>query len=457
MNHSNYDQTPAVAEEPTNHQPPASHDAAGHEQSHVPVRYSSKTGRAVVFFAVVVVAALAVAVFFGVHSRSHAQANLQHDAEDAADAPAPVNVMHVQHAPPESLISLPGEARSFYETVIFARTSGYLSKWLVDMGDRVKEGQVLAIIDNPELDDQLTGAKAKVKQLEAEVEVAKSNANFAKVSFDRWFRAAPEGVVSEQERDQKKAELENSTAKLEAAKAQVNLGKADVQRLETLEKFKTVVAPYDGVITQRHVDVGALVTAGSTTNTSSLFTISKSDQMRVLVDVPQPLVANVKIGMPVSAQVAEYPDQVFEGKVDRTAEAIDQTSKMLRVEVLVPNAEHLLLPGMYANVTFKANRSNPPLRIPAAALCLRPTGPHVATVSSDGRVMFRPIKIGRDLGDYIEISSGLDGSETVALNIGNDVTDGSRIEARTIENVTPTAPRPAAVSSAKVLPTIAAH
>jgi RND family efflux transporter MFP subunit len=227
--------------------------------------------------------------------------------------------MHVQYAAADNLIELPGEARSFYETVIFARTSGYLSKWLVDIGDSVKEGQVLATIDNPELDDQLVAAKAKVEELKAQVNVAQSNVNFAKLSYDRWFGAAPEGAVSEQERDQKKSELDSSLAKLEAAKAQVASGQAEVQRLNTLEKFKTVVAPYDGTITQRHVDVGALVTAGSTNNTSSLFTISQSGQIRVIVDVPQPAVADIKVGMPVSVRVAEYPGRTFTGKVDRRA------------------------------------------------------------------------------------------------------------------------------------------
>lgn len=434
------EKSPPSVPSPIEVKPP--HDDSQH--AHQPIHYAPRTGWMVAMIALLIAAGLATAFFLGTRSRDRDAANLRHAAQEASDQPPPVNVMHVTYAAADNLIKLPGEAKSFYETVIFARTSGYLSKWLVDIGDQVKEGQVLATIDNPELDDQLVAAKAKVEELKAQVNVAQSNVNFAKLSYDRWFGAAPEGAVSEQERDQKKSELDSSLAKLEAAKAQVASGQAEVQRLNTLEKFKTVIAPYDGTITQRHVDVGALVTAGSTNNTSSLFTISQSDQIRVFVDVPQPAVADIKVGMPVSVQVTEYPSRTFTGKVDRRAESIDPASKMLRVQVLVPNDEHLLLPGMYADVRFKASRAKPPLRVPAAALCLRPSGPQVAIVSVDGLVTFHPIKISRDTGDYIEVSSGLNGDETVALNIGNDIVDGSHIEARAIEAMdTTTTPKPA--------------
>jgi RND family efflux transporter MFP subunit len=421
------------------------------EHSHVPIKYARKTGAYVALGAAVIAVGLAAAFFFGTHRRDRDAADLRRAAEESADAPIPVNVMHVEPAPADNLLVLPGDARAFAETTIFARTSGYLSEWKVDIGDRVKAGQELATIDNPELDDQLAAAKAKVEALKSDVRVAQTNADFAKVSADRWASAAPDGVVSVQERDQKNSEYASSLAKVKSAEAQVKLGEADVQRLTTLSKFKSVVAPYAGTITQRHVDVGALVTAGSTTNTSSLFTIAQFDQIRIFVDVPQPAVADVKIGMPVTARVAEYPDHVFAGKVDRTADAIDPASKMLRVQVLVPNPDRLLLPGMYAEVTFKSVRAKPPLRIPAAALCLRPTGPKVAVVGDDGQVAFRDIKIGRDTGEFIEVTSGLNGNETVALNIGNDVVDGSHIDAKRI-------PSAAEAPAAKpVLPAAPAH
>jgi RND family efflux transporter MFP subunit len=352
--------------------------------------------------------------------------------------------MHVRRAAADSVITLPGEARAFYETTLFARTNGYVNKWLVDIGDRVEQGQPLATIDTPELDDQIAAAKSKVEGLKADVKVAQSNADFAKVSYERWAAAAPDGVVSAQERDQKKAELDASLAKLEAARAQVTIAQGDVQRLTTLASFKTVVAPFKGTITQRHVDVGALVTSGSTSNTSSLFTIAQSDQIRVFVHVPQAAVADIKVGMPVTAHVREYPGRTFTGKVGRTAESIDPAARTLKVEVLIPNQDHVLLPGMFTWVTFTGSRSNPPVEIPAAAICMRADGPKVAVVGKDDHVTYKPVKIGRDLGEYIEVDSGLDGNETVALNIGNDVTDGTRIETRLVDDSAPAEKKPAA-------------
>jgi RND family efflux transporter MFP subunit len=418
--------------------------AADEHHSHVPIKYSRGTNGLVVIFAFLVLAGLGAAYLMGTHSRNKAAADLKAAAEHDADQPPPVNVMHVRRAAADSVITLPGEARAFYETTLFARTNGYVNKWLVDIGDRVEQGQPLATIDTPELDDQIAAAKSKVEGLKADVKVAQSNADFAKVSYERWAAAAPDGVVSAQERDQKKAELDASLAKLEAARAQVTIAQGDVQRLTTLASFKTVVAPFKGTITQRHVDVGALVTSGSTSNTSSLFTIAQSDQIRVFVHVPQAAVADIKVGMPVTAAVREYPGRTFSGKVGRTAESIDPAARTLKVEVLIPNADHVLLPGMFTWVTFKGSRSNPPVEIPAAAICMRSDGPKVAVVDKDDHVTFKPVRIARDLGESIEVDSGLDGNETVALNIGNDVADGTRIETRLVDDTPPTNTKPAA-------------
>lgn len=408
------------------------------QQHHVPTGHKSSTWMGVVVFVVALVAGLGFLYVRGQRARKQTTAELDAEVRHSIDEPTAVDVVHVQPSPAETLLALPGEARSFYETTIFARTSGYLSKWFVDIGDRVKEGQVLATIETPELDDQLLMARAKSKELAAEVHVAETAANFAKVSFERWEALAPQGAVSQQERDQKKAELESSLAKLEAAKAQVALGDADVQRLMTLSNFKKVVAPFDGTITQRHVDIGALVTAGSTTNTSPLFSISQADQVRVYVDVPQVAVPYMRVGMPVTATAREYPGRKFEGKLDRTASSIDLNSKTLRVEVLVPNRDLTLLPGMYVQVSFSNTRSRPPLRVPAGAVCFRSVGPQVAIVATDHRVTFRDIKISRDLGDFVEVEQGiLAPDEEVALNVGSDVSDGDKVDPHELELAQP--------------------
>ena len=421
---------------------PASKSADGH--SHVPVHYSGSTNWGVIIFAIVVAVVLCVLFVKGQHARQRAAAELAGESTQSADQPATVDTVRVLPAPGQTTLTLPGEARSFYETTIFARTSGYLSKWLVDIGDPVKEGQTLALIETPELDDQMAASKAKLDALKAEVHVAEATANFAKVSFDRWEAATPDGAVSHQERDQKKSELDTSLARLEAAKSQVSLGQADVQRLTTLIGFKKVIAPFAGTITQRHVDVGALVTAGSTTNTSPLFSISQSSQIRVFVDVPQSVVPYIKVGMEVVATAREYPGRTFAGKVDRTAESIDAMSKSLRVQVLVPNADHTLLPGMYVQVSLQKTRANPPLRVPAGAICFRTGGPQVAVVTANHHVELHDVTIVRDLGDFVEVDAGLNANDTVALNIGNDINSGDRVDPhpleQTVENGGPVKP-----------------
>jgi RND family efflux transporter MFP subunit len=423
--------------------------------AHVPVHYSGSTKWGVMIFALVVAIGLCVLFVQGQRARNHAAAELAGESNQSFSQPATVDTMRVLAAPAETTLSLPGEARSFYETTIFARTSGYLSKWFVDIGDHVIEGQTLALIETPELDDQMAASKAKLDALKSEVHVAETAATFAKVSFDRWEAAAPEGAVSHQERDQKKSELDTCLARLEAAKAQVALGQADVQRLTTLIGFKKVLAPFEGTITQRHVDVGALVTAGSTTNTSPLFSISQSSQIRVFVDVPQSVVPYIKVGMEVAATAREYPGRKFIGKVDRTAESMDAMSKSLRVQVLVPNDDHTLLPGMFVQVSFQKTRKTPPLRVPAGALCFRTGGPQVAVVTADHRVEFHDVTIARDMGDFIEVDTGLQANDAVALNVGNDIANGDRVDPHALdqtadEGVATKPPVTAAVNQGKL-------
>ena len=403
-----------------------------HDDGAVSAVAARGTGLRVGLIAVVVVLGLAATFAYGLLFRKQNRADLEAATRLSAEVPLPVEVVRVHRASTDRLVALPGEARALYETTLYARTSGYLKNWAVDIGDRVKQGQVLATIETPELDDQLIAAQAKVAQAKAEADLADASAKFADVSYHRWELAAPEGAVSAQDRDQKKAELDTARAKLEAAKASVNLADADVKRLQTLVGFKSVTAPFDGTVTQRHVDFGDLVTAGSTSSTTPLFTIARSDQIRVFVDVPQRVSPEIVVGMRASAAVDEFPDRPFEGKVSRTADSIDPVSRTLRVEVLVPNAELALKPGMFAQVTFKSDRRNPPLRIPASALTLRPSGPQVAVVSADGTVKMKAIKIRHDLGDFIEVSSGLEDGQSVALNLSSDVADGERVTAHLV-------------------------
>lgn len=424
----------------------------GHGESRVPVNYPRKTGRGALIFALVVAAALLVAFIVGHHSRATAELSLANAVAEQNSQPVPVDVIHVQRAPAAAVLALPGRASAWYETTLYGRVNGYVKDFYKDIGAKVKIGEVLATVETPDLDDQFHAAEAKLNELNADENVAKSVVDFAQVSFKRWEAAVPAGVVAVQERDQKKSELEEAQAKLLAAHSQVLSGQADLARLKTLKEFKDVTAPFDGVITAREVDKGTLVTAGSTTNTTPLFTIAKYDVVRVFVDVPEGAVPDIHDGMDVTVQAREYPGRNFSGKVARTAEAIDPATKTLKVEVDVPNPKLELLPGMFVMSTFRTSRAHPPLRVPAAGLTFGPSGAEVAVIDAQNRLKFRPVTIGRDLGNEVEISSGLTGNEMIALNVGSQVANGDKVDPHDIDETVappPTAPhaQPATVSA----------
>jgi RND family efflux transporter MFP subunit len=361
------------------------------------------------------------------------------------EQPPTVNVTHVEPGDAVSPLTLPGDCRAFYTAKLYGRVNGYVQQWYHDIGDHVKQGELLATIDTPELDEEIKVAQAKLLSLEANVKLAEANLDFAQVSAERFQKAAPQGVVSQEEADQAKSQLGVSLAQVESAKAQVDLGKADLRRLQALAAFKRVVAPFDGIVTERFVDIGDLVTAGSTATTPQLFTVCDSSQVRVFVDVPQVARPSIQIGMPADVTAREYPGRTFHGVVDRTAESINPASGTLRVEDLTPNPDGALVPGMFTQVTFLCKHEHPPVRIPAGALLLLADGPHVAVLGNDDCVDFRPIKIGRDLGDVVEVSEGLTGDETVVLNISHDITEGQKVTPVTVKM---TAKAPAATGPA---------
>lgn len=444
---------------------PAAPHAVVVDHAHVPVLYQPRTRKGVTIFAAGVAVVL-LAIFLIVHYSNRAnEAKLEDNVRREAAAAVLVDAVQVHRGDPQKLFTLPGDARAFYETVIFARISGYVREWLVDIGDQVKKGETLATIETPELDAQLAAARAKLSSAQSEVKVNESYVALAKSTYDRWWNS-PKGVVSDQEREEKKAQYDSGKSKLAAALQQVNTNQEEVNSLLALTKFKEVSAPYDGVITARHTDIGDLVTAGSTTNTSPLFTISQSNLIRVFVDVPQQALPNIFVGMHAYATAQELGARKFHGFVDRMASSLDLHTRTMRVEVLVPNGIRIcpadfffhppspLHPGMYLQLTFVTDPTDPPLCIPAAALAFSPRGPQVAVIDGEGRVRFRPITIARDLGDLVEVESGLKEGETVALNIGSQVVEGQNVDAHLID--LSTAPvrvaRSAGPSGAKAAP-----
>jgi RND family efflux transporter MFP subunit len=394
----------------------------------IPDEYSSGTGRRLTTIAIVFAIALGATFFFVSGINAHDEDKLAAATEAQAKEPPAVEVITVTPAPSAQILTLPAGARGWYTSTIYARVSGYLTKWLADIGDKVKKNQVLAIIDTPELDAQLDAAKAQFKASEAELKVKEAEAEFAQTTYQRWSGSA-KGVVSEQEREDKKAGFASAVAKLHAAQARVNLDKSNVDRLTYTAQFKQVTAPYDGVITDRHIDIGDLVTAGSTSNTSPLFGISQYDQIRVFTNVPQSASGDIGVGTAAKITAAEYPSQIFEGKVTRTSQSLDPQARTLRVEVDLPNPGFKLLPGMYLKVAFNL-KSSAYVQIPASALLFRTAGPQVALIQPDSTVKFTDVQIGRDNGNTIEISSGLSEGDRVALNINNQIQDGSKVTVR---------------------------
>jgi RND family efflux transporter MFP subunit len=389
------------------------------------------TGRVLATCAALLGVALVVGFLLVQRSKAKQFAELQSDSAANAAAPPGVDVVTVRRASPTQSIPLPGAARGWYESTIYARVSGYVDQWYVDIGDRVTKGQVLATIETPDLDAQLQAAQHQLAMSQSEVEVAKANAEFAKTTYERW-KEAKQGVVSEQEREEKKAEFNTGMARVQAALSKVSADQSNVDQLSAMEAFKRVTAPFDGVITARRIDIGDLVTAGSTSNTTSLYTIAQVNKIRVFVDVPQNEAAGMAVGVDANLQANEYPDRTFTGKIARTASAIDPATRTLRVEVDIDNEEGLLLPGMYLQVIFDIPQKGL-LQVPASAMIFRASGPVVAVVGNDGAVAFHKVTIAVDNGDFVELSSGVAADDQVALNLSNQIAEGDKVTATNID------------------------
>jgi RND family efflux transporter MFP subunit len=408
----------------------ASDDPAPQQHHHVPVStgYAKGTARRMKFAAATLAIALAAGFVVVQQIKGRAEAGLaKATAMHAEEAPR-VEVIKVDLAPPTQVLTLPGETRGWYSSTIYARVSGYVAKWIADIGDRVNKDQVLATIDTPELDAQLDAAQAQLKAADAEVKVREADAEFARTTFERW-QGSPRGVVSDQEREDKKARYAVAIAQLNAARARVTLDQANVDRLTYMTRFKQVTAPYDGVITERRVDIGDLVTAGSTANTTLLYGIAQSEKIRVFANVPQSVSADVGEGTVAQISNSENPNRKFEGKVTRTSKSIDPHARTLRVEVDLANDDLALLPGMYVQVTFRLNPTSF-VQVPASAMLFRASGPQVALINPDGTVKFQDVTIGRDNGNFVEIASGLSAGDKVALNISNQIANGDKVTVR---------------------------
>jgi RND family efflux transporter MFP subunit len=324
-----------------------------------------------------------------------------------------VGVVHPVTEPGNDELVLPGNLQAFEESPIFARTNGYLLRWYKDIGSKVKKGELLAAIDTPEVDQELSQARAGREQVSSAL-------GLAKISADRWANLRKSDSVSQQEADQQASGYQQAIANLAAADA-------NVRRLEQLESFKNVYAPFSGVLTRRNVDPGALINSGAGVAGKELFNIARVDPLRVYVSVPQAYAPSMKVGTKATVTLQEFPGQKFIGTVVRTADAIDPATRTLNTEVDVPNKDSKLLPGSFGQVHFATGTSVPRITIPVNAMLFRAEGTRVAVVDKDSKVHLRPITIGRDFGATLEILGGLDASDQIIINPSDSLEEGQQV------------------------------
>jgi RND family efflux transporter MFP subunit len=412
---------------PSSREPPPAElpDDTSRTENGVSTEFRPETGRTLKRGAIIA-AVLLVLCFVTVKVVRMVDAHSLKKATAAAfDAPPPVDVVTARSASQGQDLVLPGQTAAWFETTIYARVNGYVGKWSADIGDHVKKGQVLATIETPELDAELSASRAQLKASEAEVSARQAEAEFSKTTNERW-RDSPKGVVSDQERDSKKADYETANARLYSANAQVALDRSKVDQYTALAQFKQVVAPFDGTITERRIDIGNLVTAGSTSATTPLYRIAQTSPLRVFVDVPQSSAAELtKPGVPAEIRSGSA-GAVVEGNVVRSAESISAQARTMRVEVDIPNGNHALLPGTYVNVAFKLQPRGL-VEVPAAALMFRPGGTQVARVDADGTISFHDVTIARDNGSFVELGSGAVPGDRLVLNISSQIASGQHV------------------------------
>ncbi|HTY94398.1 MAG TPA: efflux RND transporter periplasmic adaptor subunit [Steroidobacteraceae bacterium] len=394
----------------------------------VSTQFAPQTARSlrkagIILAAVLVLALLAVRIVGFLHDRQ-----LASQALSATTAARTVDVVTAKPVGAAEHFSLPGQTAAWHSSTIYARVNGYVGKWFVDIGDHVRSGQIMAVIDTPELDAQLAAARAELAAAEAQVAVRQAEAAFSKTTYERW-RDSPSGVVSDQEREEKQAAFATSNAQLQAAEAQVALDRARVEQYSALSGYKQVRAPFDGTITQRNIDIGNLVTAGSTSTTSSLYVMTQNDPMRAMIEVPQSAAADLmQGGLPVTVTGTGAGEGLsYSGKIARTAQALNAQARTLLVEVDIPNTAGHWVPGMYLTARFDL----PPrglVQVPAAALLFRATGTQVATVNDAGRVVMRDVTIARDDGNLVELGSGVKPGDRLILNLSSQIAAGDPVQ-----------------------------
>jgi len=397
---------------------PPTPDAATHTNA-LPVSRAAANNEAVkrrrLILPVALAAVAAALLALGIVPRLHASTALTEQVY--AQREVPVETVAPTRAPASQELLLPGSVTPYADASIYARTSGYVQHWYADIGTKVKAGQTLADIQTPELDAQL-------KQARADEATAKANYAFANSTAQRWQTMLKTQSVSQQDTDAKTSDSEAKLAALQSAQA-------NVARLTELVSYEKVTAPFDGVVTVRNVDVGALVTSGGSPGLAGmpgeLFHIEQTDRLRIFVNVPQDDASSISTGTQLYLTTQQYPGRRFAATVARSANAIDPVSRTLRVEIDVDNRDGALLPGAYAQVHLALQTAHPALELPVSALLFRPDGVTVAVVGKNNTVQLKTVTIGRDFGTYVEIATGVEATDRVINNPGDAVSNGEAV------------------------------
>jgi RND family efflux transporter MFP subunit len=388
----------------------------------------NRTGTRVLAIGGLAAVALAGALAAGTVPRLRQEGAVNAAAAETANALPRVTVAVARTETADAERVLPGNALPLLDAALYARTTGYIKARHIDIGDRVKEGQLLAEISAPDIDDQLAQARSNLEQSKANLNLAVANAELAKITLARDEKAGPGVAVAQQQIDQDRATVATTLAQVEFARANIQVNEAAVQRYTDLQDFQKIVAPFPGVITARNIDPGDLVSADTPNSSKELFHIMRTDVLRVFVNVPQVYATGIKVGQGAVLYQRDAPTKQFPGKVTRTADALDPNTRTLLTEVQVPNPDNLLRPGMYLQVKFVFDRSNPSVLIPAAALATRTGGPRVGVLDDQHRVHYRGVELGRDYGNEIEVVGGLKAGETVVVHPGDDLPEGAVVE-----------------------------
>ncbi len=385
-------------------------------QQHKPI-----TIAAAVFLVLIVIAVLTL-----IPRMLHEHALEQQSAVNAG--PPPVSTLRLAAGASSGMLTLPGSVQAFDQTPIYARTNGYVKARYVDIGDHVHKGQLLAVIEDPQTDQQLRQAQAAVVQLKAAMAQAQANERLADVTNQRWVKLQQEGVVSKQDADTQFANYGAQAAAVNAATANVAAGEANVHSLQEQQSFERVTAPFDGVILARNVDTGSLISSGSANSVTQMFAIGQAGKVRVFTNVPQADAAAMSTGQKATVAIRELPGSNYTGTVNRTSDAIDPGTRTLLVEVDLENKDGRILPGMYATVQFSIADATPPVMLPANALIMRSAGPQAAVLDSNNVAHFHNLVLGRDTGTSVEVISGLQPGDVVVASAGDRVVDGAKVK-----------------------------